>query len=97
MGISPLPDYLDGDSGYWCTMTDICKWEWYTKNLGSQWMIMETLMKHWPTNMWIQQPLDGMAELIAAHALKPADIASITISPEVESQAGMSTPKGTIR
>ena len=86
VGISPLPDYLDGDSGYWCTMTDICRWEWYTKNLGSQWMIMETLMKHWPTNMWIQQPLDGMAELIAAHALKPADIASITISPEVESR-----------
>ena len=86
VGISPLPDYLDGDSGYWCTMTDICKWEWYTKNLGSQWMIMETLMKHWPTNMWIQQPLDGMAELIAAHTLKPADIASITISPEVESR-----------
>ncbi|WP_295637444.1 MmgE/PrpD family protein [uncultured Mailhella sp.] len=86
VGISSLPDYLDGDSGYWCTMTDDCKWEWYTKNLGSQWMIMETLMKHWPTNMWIQQPLDGMAELIAEHGLKPADIASITISPEVESR-----------
>lgn len=84
VGISPMPDYLDGESGYWCTMTDECKWDWYDRNLGSQWMIMETLMKHWPTNMWIQQPLDGMDDLIKEHGLKPADIASITISPEVE-------------
>lgn len=86
VGVSPLPDYLDGDSGYWCTMTDACRWEWYTKNLGSQWMIMETLLKHWPTNMWIQQPLDGMAGLIAEHGLQPADIASVTVSPEVEAR-----------
>ena len=57
IGISPLQDFLDGESGYW-NLTGNCRWEWYDKNLGSQWMIMETLLKHWPANMWVQTPVE---------------------------------------
>ena len=86
IGINPLADFLDGENGYWATLTDECRWEWYDKNLGSQWMIMETLMKHWPANMWVQQPLDAMDALIREHGLKPEDIKAISVSPEIQSR-----------
>lgn len=86
IGISPMPDYLDGDDGYWRTLSDQCRWEWFDHKLGERWMIMETLMKHWPTNMWIQQPLDGMDMLIKKHNLKPEQVASVIISPNIQSR-----------
>lgn len=85
-GISPMPDYLDGDTGYWTTMTDECKWEWYNKDLGSRYLIMETLFKHWPTNMWIQQALDGTADLVRGHGIRPDRVAEVIVSPDVENR-----------
>lgn len=85
-GISPMPDFLDGDTGYWVTMTDKCKWEWYDRNLGKDYLIMETLFKHWPTNMWIQQPLDGIDTLMKKHNITPDEVKQIVVSPEIENR-----------
>jgi len=85
-GISPLPDYLDGDTGYWVTMTDACKWDWLDKGLGKDYLIMETYFKHWPTNMWINQPLDGIDSIMKKHNIGPEDVKEIIVSPEVESR-----------
>ena len=85
-GISPLPDYLDGDTGYWVTMTDRCKWEWYEKGLGEQFLIMETYFKHWPTNMWINQPLDCVDAIIRKHKVKPHDVERVVVNPKVENR-----------
>ena len=85
-GISPMPDFLDDDTGYWATMTDECKWDWYNRNLGKDYLIMETLYKHWPTNMWIQQPLDGIDAIMRKHNVAPEDVKQIFVSPEVENR-----------
>ena len=85
-GISPMPGYLDGDTGYWVTMTDECKWDWLDRDLGGRYLIMETLFKHWPTNMWIQQALDGTAELVRKYRVLPGDVAEVVVNPVVENR-----------
>ena len=30
---------------------------WLTRDLGERYLIMETLLKHWPANMWVQTPV----------------------------------------
>lgn len=85
-GISPMPDFLDGDTGYWVTVTDKCAWEWLDKGLGKDFLIMETLYKHWPTNMWIQQPLDGIDTIMKKHKVSPDDVKQVIITPEMENR-----------
>ena len=80
-GISNLYDVLDGDDGYWLSITDQCKWEWFTKDLGKEYFILETLMKHWPTNLWIQAPLDALDAIVKENKIKPGDVAEMIISP----------------
>ena len=85
-GITPLPDYLDGETGYWLSLSDKCDWEWYDKNLGKDFLIMETYFKHWPTNMWINQQLDCTDTIMRKHGVKPDDVEQIIVSPEVENR-----------
>ena len=92
-GISPLPDYLDGDTGYWVTMTDNCKWDWLDMELGKRFLIMETYFKHWPTNMWINQPLDCVDAIIRKHKVKPEDVEKIVVTPMVENRMAIK-PEG---
>jgi 2-methylcitrate dehydratase PrpD len=85
-GITRFPDFLDGDSGYWVTVSDKCDWEWYDKNLGKDYLIMETYFKHWPTNMWINQPLDGIDAIMKKYKVKAEDVEQIIVAPEVENR-----------
>jgi 2-methylcitrate dehydratase PrpD len=92
-GIDTLYDVLDGDDGYWCTISDQCNWNSYTENLGKDFTIMRTLIKHWPSNMWIQTPLDNLDSIVRTHRIKPSEIAEISISPQFEHRMGY-MPKG---
>ena len=84
-GISPIPDFLDGDiAGYWVPFSDKCHHEWYNKNLGKDYLIMETYFKHWPTNMWINQHLDGIDNIMQKHKIKAEDVEQIIVRPTVE-------------
>jgi 2-methylcitrate dehydratase PrpD len=83
-GISPLPDFLDGDNGYWMGLSDKCEWEWYNKNLAKDYLIMETYFKHWPTNMWINQPLDGIDAIMKKHNVRPEDVDQIIVKPTIQ-------------
>jgi 2-methylcitrate dehydratase PrpD len=87
-GIETLHDFLDGEDGYWCTISDQCDWDWYTKKLSKDFTIMETLFKHWPTNMWIQTPLDTLDALVKRDSIKVGEIAEILISPQFEYRMG---------
>ena len=87
-GIDTLYDFLDEEDGYWCTISDQCGWDWYTKGLGKDFTIMETLFKHWPTNMWIQTPLDTLDALMRRDKIKVGDIAEILVSPQFEYRMG---------
>lgn len=83
-GITSLDDSLDGDTGYWVSVSDQCRWEWFDKGLGQDYLIMETYMKHWPSNMWIQQPLDALDLIIEKHGVGAAEIEEIIVSPRFQ-------------
>jgi len=84
-GITPMPDFLDGERGhYWMAMADKCEWDWFNKNLGKDYLIMETYFKHWPTNMWVNQYLDGIDAIMRTHGIGPGDVEQIIVSPEVQ-------------
>ena len=82
-GINGLTDALDGENGYWVTVTDHCEWGWMTRDLGKRYLIMETLCKRWPVNMWIQQYMDGLAELMNDEQFLVDDIEEIVVSPSM--------------
>jgi 2-methylcitrate dehydratase PrpD len=80
-GIDGMYDSLDGDDGYWAQVSDKVDWSWYEKGLGEDYLIMETLFKHWPANMWIQGPLDALDALVKENNIKTDDISEITLNP----------------
>jgi 2-methylcitrate dehydratase PrpD len=86
-GISGLDDMLDGDIGYCNTMTDLCRWDWLTKGLGTEYLIMATLFKHWPLNMWVQQYIDIVDAIMKEGSIKVDDIAEIIVEPKFEKEA----------
>lgn len=84
LGFDGMTDSLDGPSGLWAQVSDQVDWSWHDRELGSRYLIMETLYKHWPANMWVQGPLDALDELCREHDLTPdrvGDIAHIDVSP----------------
>lgn len=54
---------------------------WYTKDLGKHWLTMETLLKHWPANMWIQTPMELTDSIMTKHGLKKDDIEELVVDP----------------
>lgn len=59
---------------------------WFTRELGSRYMLMETLLKHWPANMWVQTPVEIMADLVKKYGFGPVDIEEITIDPPIRNR-----------
>lgn len=37
-GINGLYDMLDGENGYWVSVSDQCDWDWMTRGLGKAWL-----------------------------------------------------------
>ena len=56
---------------------------WLTKDLGKRYLIMETLLKHWPANMWVQTSVEIVKDLVEQHGFGPEDVEEITIDPPV--------------
>lgn len=86
LGFEAMTDSLDGPNGLWRQVSDQVDWSWHDRELGSRYLIMETLFKHWPANMWVQGPLDCLDELCTEHNIGPADldrIRNIDVSPTI--------------
>jgi|TARA_B100000929_G_scaffold199250_1_gene158213 2-methylcitrate dehydratase PrpD len=86
LGFDGMTDSLDGPNGLWAQVSDQVEWSWHDRELGSRYLIMETLYKHWPANMWIQGPLDALDELCREHDLGPEQvehIEHIDVSPTI--------------
>jgi len=92
-GISGMYDVLDGNKGYWISVSDTCDWDWLTKGLGKDYLIMETYFKHWPANMWIQQHLDAVDAMVKTENIEADDIAEIIVTPEFQHRMGFK-PEG---
>ena len=56
---------------------------WLTKDLGSRYLIMETLLKHWPANMWVQTSAELADTLLRKYAFTPDDVERIVVDPPV--------------
>lgn len=82
-GIATLRDALTEGDGYAATVSDQEDLSWYDRDLGKQYLIMETLFKHWPANMWIQVPIELLDKIVRAHNVKADEIKQIRVSPFV--------------
>ena len=62
---------------------DMSDSSWYTRELGSRYLIMETLMKHWPANMWVQTTAEIVSNLSKEHGFGAEDVKEIIVDPPV--------------
>lgn len=77
---------VDGAQGYFAAMTAEPRPEALTDDLGKTFKIMDTLLKPWPANMWIQSALQALAEVVSANGIHAEDIAEIVVDPPVKSR-----------
>ncbi len=56
---------------------------WLTRDLGKRYLIMETLLKHWPANMWVQTSAELVHDLSVKHGFGPEDVEEILIDAPV--------------
>lgn len=77
-------DGLDGPNAYWRQISDQVDWDWMLKGLGEDWLICETLLKHWPANIWLQGPLECLDLIYKKHSFTPADVEHIHICPKID-------------
>lgn len=80
-GVKNYTECFDDPCSFDAHMTPEPRREWYTKELGERWLIMEALLKHWPANMWLQTPLDLLDSVVKKHSISPADIQEIVLDP----------------
>lgn len=83
---------VDGPQGYFAAMTAEPKPEKLTEDLGKTFKIMDTLLKPWPANMWVQSALQALTEVISGNGIKAEEIAEILVDPAVKNR--MDCPAG---
>jgi 2-methylcitrate dehydratase PrpD len=72
---------LDDWDGLWKMISDQHRTEWYTKDWKKAWYTKEIVMKHWPINIWVEAPVDGMATLYERHKFSLSDVKAVRVSP----------------
>lgn len=81
-GFDNMYNCLDGgNAAYWTMVSDRYRPEWVDKDLGTTWYIMETYLKHWPSNMWVQTPLEALDLLMKEHPFTIEQVEKIHVSP----------------
>ena len=80
-GVANYTDCLDDPCSFDSHMTPEPRREWYTKELGSRWLILEALLKHWPANMWVQTPLELLDMIMTKHSIPLENIEEIILDP----------------
>lgn len=58
--------------------------EWFVKDLGTEYLLMDIMVKHWPANMYVQTYAELASVLQKKNQIDPDEIESITLSPAVE-------------
>lgn len=80
-GVINYMESLDDPTAYAVHMTDVERPDWYTKELGKRYLIMTTLLKHWPANMWVQTPIELAHNIVSKNDIKPEEIKEIILDP----------------
>jgi len=74
---------LDGDYGFWAMNgSSSCNWDAMTKNLGKDWMILQSKYKCWPCDGQFQSPLSAFIKIIEDNSLKPEEIEQVIVKTE---------------
>lgn len=75
---------LDGKDGYWKMVSDQQDESWYGKDLGKLWLIKDSCyLKHRPANMWVQIPLEALADLLKEHPFEMDQVEKIRVKPNM--------------
>ncbi len=82
-GVDNYTDCFDDTYSWDYHMCPNPKRDWYTKDLGTRWLTMETLMKHWPANMWIQTPIELADVIRKKYGVRAEDIEEILLDPPI--------------
>lgn len=76
-------DALDGPKGLWSMCSDQVDWSWHEKGLGEEYLILQTYLKHWPANMWVQNHLEALDIICRSHKLCAKDVKAVRVTPAV--------------
>ena len=74
-------DVMDVESGYPMMMRGFANEGWIDRNVGTEYLFDQLLLKHWPSNMWIQAPLDCLDALRRENGFTAEDIQEIFMTP----------------
>ena len=83
-GFLNLENCFDIPYAYHEQLTGTVRREWMTRDLGTRYLIMDLLIKHWPANMWVQTPVEIVLDLARENAIDPAEIERIVIDPPTQ-------------
>lgn len=82
-GIENMEDAFDDPTAYLVH----CGYQepsWLTRNLGTEWMMMDMLMvKHWPANVFVQTYAELANKLITKYQFNPDDVAEVVLRPSI--------------
>lgn len=85
-GVDNYMDVFDDPYSWDYHMCPHPKPEWYTKDLGRYWLTNETLLKHWPANMWVQTPLELADVMHRKYGINAEDIEELIIDPPTDNR-----------
>ncbi|MEO8656813.1 MAG: hypothetical protein ABI409_22005, partial [Ramlibacter sp.] len=79
-GFSGGHGILDGEQGFHVMAgSDRCDFERITRDLGKGWMIVDTEHKIYPSIARNHPPYHATRQLVEAHGIQPADVASVVV------------------
>lgn len=84
-GVDGMNDGFDGKDGFGeHHLVSAQEVSWYQEGLGERYLILETLLKHWPSNMWVQASLDIMDAFMREDGITADDIDEIIVDPPTQ-------------
>ena len=82
LGIENLEDTFDDPSAYLVHFPSNDP-EWFLKDLGTEYFLMDILVKHWPANMFVQTYVELAHTIQRKYKIDPDLIESVTLRPSV--------------
>lgn len=83
LGIDNLEDAFDDPTAYLLHQRSSTP-EWFLKDLGTVYLLMDIMVKHWPANMYVQTYAELADTIRRKYHIDPDHIAEIYLEPSVE-------------
>jgi 2-methylcitrate dehydratase PrpD len=79
-GFAATREILDGERGLWIMAgSDRCDFDRMTRGVGTEFEVLRISLKPYPCCRWLHSTVDATRQLMAEHALTPAEIQQITV------------------